>query len=91
MATSNPLLFSKNEKGWVKVLAEGFKVDKEAFALSPVSPNEVRDLDFANDACRALHQFVELIKSGKTVGKEPIKLVTPTHKRAKFLVSPPNF
>uniref|UniRef100_A0A914EMS7 Inositol 1,4,5-trisphosphate receptor n=1 Tax=Acrobeloides nanus TaxID=290746 RepID=A0A914EMS7_9BILA len=65
--------FSKNEKGWVKVLAEGFKVDKEAFALSPVSPNEVRDLDFANDACRALHQFVELIKSGKTVGKEPIK------------------
>ncbi|KAH7730959.1 cation channel family protein [Aphelenchoides avenae] len=65
--------FSKNEKGWVKVVCEDVKIDKEAFALSPVSPNEVRDLDFANDASRALNLFVELIKSGRTVGKEPIK------------------
>lgn len=64
---------SKNEKGWVKVICEHTKIDKEAFSLSPVSPTEVRDLDFANDACRALHQFIKLIKSGKTVGKEPIK------------------
>lgn len=65
--------FSKTEKGWVRVICQALKVDKEAFALSPVSPNEVRDLDFANDACRALHQFVDLIRSGRTVGKEPIK------------------
>ncbi|KAI6214303.1 Inositol 1,4,5-trisphosphate receptor [Aphelenchoides besseyi] len=64
--------FNKNEKGWVKVVCEDMKIDKEAFALSPVPPNEVRDLDFANDASRALHQFIKLIKSGKTVGKEPI-------------------
>lgn len=73
---SNLYHHSKNEKGWVKVISEHVKIDKEAFALSPVSPNEVRDLDFANDACRALHQFVQLIKSGTTVSKEPINFTT---------------
>ncbi|VDM99149.1 unnamed protein product [Thelazia callipaeda] len=66
--------FNKNEKGWVKVISEGFKIDKETFALLPVPPDEVRDLDFANDACKALHSFVELIKSGNIISKEPMNV-----------------
>ncbi|CAJ0580486.1 unnamed protein product, partial [Mesorhabditis spiculigera] len=62
---------SKTEKGWVRVLCEHHRIDKETFALLPVAPTEVRDLDFANDACRALRNFVEHIKSGKG-GKEPL-------------------
>lgn len=65
--------FSKNEKGWVKVVSANFKIDKETFALLPVRPAEVRDLDFANDACKALHGFVKLIESGKIISKGPMK------------------
>ncbi|TMS38971.1 hypothetical protein L596_005581 [Steinernema carpocapsae] len=63
---------SKSEKGWVKVGCENMKIDKETFALLPVSPTEVRDLDFANDACKALHTFIRLIKGAKAIGKEPL-------------------
>uniref|UniRef100_A0A915PLW3 Inositol 1,4,5-trisphosphate receptor n=1 Tax=Setaria digitata TaxID=48799 RepID=A0A915PLW3_9BILA len=66
--------FSKNEKGWIKVVSENFKIDKETFALLPVRPGEVRDLDFANDACKALHSFVKLIESGDIISKEPMNV-----------------
>ncbi|VDL75993.1 unnamed protein product [Nippostrongylus brasiliensis] len=65
---------SKNEKGWVRVICENNRVDKETFALLPVQPNEVRDLDFANDACRALRNFIRHIKSGDPVTKEAINV-----------------
>lgn len=67
--------YSKNEKGWVKVIGEDQRVDKETFALLSVHPNEVRDLDFANDACKALTNFIDLIKSGKIIAKESLKWV----------------
>ncbi|WKY04843.1 hypothetical protein Q1695_005670 [Nippostrongylus brasiliensis] len=60
---------SKNEKGWVRVICENNRVDKETFALLPV-----RDLDFANDACRALRNFIRHIKSGDPVTKEAINV-----------------
>uniref|UniRef100_A0A8R1DTF9 Inositol 1,4,5-trisphosphate receptor n=1 Tax=Caenorhabditis japonica TaxID=281687 RepID=A0A8R1DTF9_CAEJA len=67
---------SKNEKGWVKVICEKNRVDKETFALLPVSPDEVRDLDFANDACRALRSFIKLIKTGEVITKEALNVTT---------------
>uniref|UniRef100_A0AC35U5D8 Inositol 1,4,5-trisphosphate receptor n=1 Tax=Rhabditophanes sp. KR3021 TaxID=114890 RepID=A0AC35U5D8_9BILA len=69
---NNVFYANKSEKGWVKVICENTKIDKEAFALSPVSPKEVRDLDFANDACKALMQFIDVILSGKTLRNDMI-------------------
>ncbi|UMM28392.1 hypothetical protein L5515_011260 [Caenorhabditis briggsae] len=67
---------NKNEKGWVKVICETHRVDKETFALLPVNPDEVRDLDFANDACKALRNFINLIKIGSVISKESLNSTT---------------
>uniref|UniRef100_A0A0N4ZIS5 Inositol 1,4,5-trisphosphate receptor n=1 Tax=Parastrongyloides trichosuri TaxID=131310 RepID=A0A0N4ZIS5_PARTI len=67
---TNLFYFDKSEKGWVKVICEENKIDKEAFALSKVSPHEVRDLDFANDASKALMQFIALMLSGQSIPKD---------------------
>uniref|UniRef100_A0A3P9LN53 Inositol 1,4,5-trisphosphate receptor n=1 Tax=Oryzias latipes TaxID=8090 RepID=A0A3P9LN53_ORYLA len=84
-STNNPIDKEEEKPVMLRIGTSEVKEDKEAFAIVPVPPAEVRDLDFANDASKVLASIAGKLEKG-TITQNERRFVTKLLEDLVFFV-----
>ncbi|XP_043108474.1 inositol 1,4,5-trisphosphate receptor type 1 [Puntigrus tetrazona] len=84
-STNNPIDKEEEKPVMLRIGTSPIKEDKEAFAIVPVPPAEVRDLDFANDASKVLASIAGKLEKG-TITQNERRFVTKLLEDLVFFV-----
>ncbi|XP_054879146.1 inositol 1,4,5-trisphosphate receptor type 1-like isoform X5 [Poeciliopsis prolifica] len=84
-STNLPIDKEEEKPVMLRIGTSAVKEDKEAFAIVPVPPLEVRDLDFANDASQVLASIAGKLEKG-TITQNERRFVTKLLEDLVFFV-----
>uniref|UniRef100_M4A104 Inositol 1,4,5-trisphosphate receptor n=1 Tax=Xiphophorus maculatus TaxID=8083 RepID=M4A104_XIPMA len=84
-STNLPIDKEEEKPVMLRIGTSAVKEDKEAFAIVPVPPSEVRDLDFANDASKVLASIAGKLEKG-TITQNERRFVTKLLEDLVFFV-----
>ncbi|XP_041837633.1 inositol 1,4,5-trisphosphate receptor type 1 isoform X1 [Melanotaenia boesemani] len=89
-STNQPIDKEEEKPVMLRIGTSAHKEDKEAFAIVPVSPAEVRDLDFANDASKVLASIAGKLEKGTITQNERRAVTKLLEDLVFFVVDIPN-
>ncbi|XP_046701209.1 inositol 1,4,5-trisphosphate receptor type 1-like [Silurus meridionalis] len=89
-STNHPIDKEEEKPVMLRIGTSPLKEDKEAFAIVPVSPAEVRDLDFANDASKVLASIAGKLEKGTITQNERRAVTKLLEDLVYFVVDIPN-